>query len=156
VAIGEHEAALAPDGQLDRADRGPWVISAADEPLEFPRHAVAPRVADEAPAPFEVHGSRLVAAVLHEDDGRGKNGCAAERYGEKEEGGPESRAALLFVILPYLIWNVALPVVWFPAMSVASQRNSVVFVTTNDWPGSRGPVASHRVEVLSGFDPSVV
>ena len=41
-------------------------------------------------------------------------------------------------------------------MSVASHRNSVVVVTTNDWPGSRGPVESHSVEVLFGFDPSVV
>ena len=54
------------------------------------------------------------------------------------------------------IMNVALPVVWFPAMSVASQRNSVVVVTTKLWPGSRGPVESQSVDVLLGFDPSVV
>ncbi len=157
MAVGEHEAALAPDGQLDRADRGPWVVSTGDELLELPRHAVAPRVADEATAPFEVNGSRrLLAAVLHEDECRCEHGRADERRGEKEEGGPDPRAALAFVLLPYLIWNVALPVVWFPAMSVASQRNSVVVVTTNDWPGSRGPVESQSVEVLLGFEPSVV
>jgi hypothetical protein len=102
VAVGEHEAALAPDGQLDRADRGPWVVSTGEELLELPRQAVAPRVADEATAPFEVDGGRrLVAAVLHEDEGRGEHGRADERRGEKEEGDPEPRAALLFVILPY-------------------------------------------------------
>ena len=157
VAGGKHEAALAPDGQLDRADRRPWVVGTRDELLELPRDAIAPRVADEAAAPLEVDGSsRLVAAVVHEDDGRCKHGRADKRRGEKQEGGPEPRAALVFVLLPYLIWNVALPVVWFPAMSVASQRNSVVVVTTNDWPGSRGPVESHSVDVLLGFEPSVV
>ena len=101
VAVGEHEAALAPDGQLDRADRGPRVVSTGDEQLELPRHAVAPRVADEATAPFEVNGGRrLVAAVLREDDGRAEHGRADERRGEKEKGGPEPRAALAFVLLP--------------------------------------------------------
>jgi hypothetical protein len=101
VAVGEDEAALAPDRQLDRADRGPWVVSTGDELLELPRHAIAPHVADEATAPFEVNGSRrLVAAVLHEDEGRGQHGRADERRGEKEKGGPEARAALAFVFLP--------------------------------------------------------
>ena len=157
MAVGEHEATLAPDRQLDRADRGPWVVGTRDKLLELPRDAVAPRAADEATAPFEVNDSRrLVAAVLHEDQGPGEHGRADERRGEKEKGGPEPWAALAFVLLPYLIWNVALPVVWFPAMSVASQRNSVVVVTTNDWPGSRGPVESQSSDSLLGFEPSVV
>jgi hypothetical protein len=157
VAVGEHEAALVPDCPLDRRDRRAWVVSAGDEPLELLRDAVTRRLGEEAAAPVEVDGGGGdVTSVPSKEYDRRKDGGAAERGGEKEEGGPEPRTALAFVPLPYLIWNVALPVVWFPAMSVASQRNSVVVVTTNDWPGSRGPVESHSVEVLSGFDPSVV
>ena len=157
MAVREHEAALTPDSTLDRGDRGPWVVSVGDEPLELPRDAVAPAVGEEAAAPVEVEGGGGdVTAVLREEHDRRERDRAGEDCGDEEEGGPEARAALAFVLLPYLIWNVALPVAWFPAMSVASQRNSVVVVTTNDWPGSRGPVESHSVEVLSGFDPSVV
>jgi len=157
VAVGEHEAALAPDGALDRHDGRPWVVSAGDEPLELLRDAVTRRLGEEASAPVEVDGGGGdVTSVRRKEHDRRKDGSAAERSGEKEEGGPETRTALSFVILRYLIWNVALPVVWFPAISVASQRNSVGFVTTNDWPGSRGPVESQSVEVLLGFDPSVV
>ena len=101
-------------------------------------------------------GGLVLAAAPREHDRGGKQGGEAEPGGEQEEGGPARRSALPFLVLPYLIVNVALPVVWFPAMSVASQRNSVVVVTTNDWPGSRGPVESHNVDVLLGFDPSVV
>ena len=121
------------------------------------RDAVARRLGEQPAAPVELdRGGRLVAPLSRDQDNCDEQGRGAERSGEKEEGGPEPRAALRFLVLPYLIWNVALPVVLFPAMSVASQRNSVVVVTTNDWPGSRGPVASHSVDVLLGFDPSVV
>ena len=100
-------------------------------------------------------GGRVVAAVPREQDA--PPSAAPRRRPPRREGGrPGSRAALPFVVLTYLIVNVALPVVWFPAMSVASQRNSVVVVTTNDWPGSRGPVESQSVDVFEGFDPSVV
>ena len=157
MAVGEHEATLAPDSPFDRGDRRPWVVSAGDESLELPRDAVPPRLANDAAAPVEIDGrGRGVTAVPRQEHDCRQDGRAGEGCSEKNEGGPASRAALSFVILRYLIWNVALPVVWFPAMSVASHRNSVVFVTTNDCPGSRGPVASHSVEVLLGFDPSVV
>ena len=41
-------------------------------------------------------------------------------------------------------------------MSVAIQRNVVVELTTNDSPGSRGPVAFQSVDDAFGVDPSVV
>ena len=99
---------------------------------------------------------RLVIAAAREQDGGCDQGRGTERCGEQEEGGPARGPPSCFSSCATLIWNVVLPVVWFPAMSVASQRNSVVFVTTNDWPGSRGPVESQKVDVFDGFDPSVV
>ena len=157
VTVGEHEAALPPDRPLDRGHRRPRVARVCHEQLEFPGNAVARRLGKHAAAAAEVDGGgRAVGVVPREQGDRRDQSRGAERRGKKEEGGPEPRATLPFVVLPYLIWNVALPVVWFPAMSVASQRNSVVSVTTNDWPGSRGPVESHNVDVLLGFEPSVV
>ena len=52
-----------------------------------------------------------VAALSRDQDNCEEQGRGAERPGEKEEGGPGPRAALPFLVLPYLIWNVALPVV---------------------------------------------
>ena len=76
---------------------------------------------------------------------------------QEEASGPPRRAARSIVILSYgLIWNVLDPVETLPLMSVASHRKVVVELTTKDWPGSRGPVESHSVEVLFGADPSVV
>ncbi len=158
MAVGEYEAAVAPGSAFDRGNRRPRVVHARDEPLELAREAFAGRVGQQAAAPVELdgdRGGRVVATVPREQERRRQQRRDADRRREKE-GGPGSRAALPFVVLTYLIVNVALPVVWFPAMSVASQRNSVVFVTTNDWPGSRGPVDSQSVDVFEGFDPSVV
>ena len=157
VTVGEDEAALPPDCTVNRGDPGAGVVGTGHHPLELPRDAVTRGLGEEAAALVEVDCGRSgVTSVPRKEHDRREDCDAAECGGEKQEGGPEPRAALLFVTLAYLIWNVALPVVWFPAMSVASQRNSVVFVTTNDWPGSRGPVESQRVEVESGFEPSVV
>ena len=156
VAAREHEPALRPRGRLDRRHRRTRVVPAGDDALERPDQAVLGRVGQQPPAGAEVDRLRLIVAATAREQHRGRDERrGAERRGKQEEGGP-ARAALPFLVLLYLIVNVALPVVWFPAMSVASQRNSVVVETTNDWPGSRGPVESQSVDVLLGFDPSVV
>jgi len=157
VAVREDEPAFGAHRVFDRRHRGARVVTAVDDLLERPREAVARCIGQERPARSEIDRlGGLVAAAAREQDGGCDQRRGTERCGEEDEGGPALRAALAFLVLPYLIWNVVLPVVWFPAMSVASHRNSVVFVTTNDCPGSRGPVASHNVDVLLGFDPSVV
>ena len=157
VAVREDEPSFGAHRVLDRRHRGARVVTAVDDLLERPGEAVARCVGQERPARSELdRRGRLVAAAAREQDGGRDERRGTERGGEQDEGGPARRAALPFLVLRYLIWNVVLPVVWFPAMSVASQRNSVVFVTTNDCPGSRGPVESHNVDVLLGFDPSVV
>jgi hypothetical protein len=134
VAVGEDEATVAPGSEFDRGYRRPRVVDARDEPLELAGEALAGRVGQQAAAAVEFDGDRcgpVVAPVPREQDRRRQQSSDADRRGE-EEGGPGSRAALPFVVLTYLIVNVALPVVWFPAMSVAIHRNSVVLVTTND------------------------
>ena len=158
MATREDEAALGARRRLDRGHRGPWILTVADDIAERPRQALARRLVQEPATGPEVHSrDRLVAAVLCEQGGDEDNQRrGSERSGEEEPGGPPGRAARVVFLLTYLISNFALPVVWLPAMSVASQRNSVVVLTTNDWPGSRGPVDSQSVEVLSGFEPSVV
>ena len=147
-----------PHGRLDRRHRRPRIVPAFDDAFERADQAVPGRVGEQPTAGAEIDGfgRRIVAAAAREQHRGRHERRRAERGGKQEEEGGPARAALLVLALPYLIVNVALPVVWFPAMSVASQRNSVVVVTTNDWPGSRGPVESHNVDVFDGFDPSVV
>jgi hypothetical protein len=132
VTVREDESTLGPNGRFDRRHRRARVVPAVDDSLERADQTVAGCVGQESPALAEVdRRGRLVAAATRDQDGGCEQGRSAERGGEKKEGGP-ARAALLLPVVPYLIVNVALPVVWFPAMSVASQRNSVVVVTTND------------------------
>ena len=157
VAAREHEPALRPHGRLDRRHRRTRVVPAFDDALERADQAVLGRVGQQPTAGAEVDrlGRRSSPPPRASSTAAVTSAAAPSAAASRKEGGP-ARAALLVLVLPYLIVNVALPVVWFPAMSVASQRNSVVVVTTNDWPGSRGPVESHNVDVLLGFDPSVV
>ena len=134
MAVGEWEPALGTHGRLDRGDGGAWVAGVGDNAAEHPRQALARRFGEERAARVEVDGrDRLVTAVLCQQDGDGGD-CrrCGERSGEEDPGDPLPRAARAALLVAYVISNVALPVVWFPAMSVASQRNSVVFVTTND------------------------
>jgi hypothetical protein len=84
VAVGEHEAALLPDGPLDRGDRRPWVVGAGDEPLELERDAGARLLGEEAAAPVEVdRGGRGLTAVPREEDNDRQHGHAPERCGKK-------------------------------------------------------------------------
>jgi hypothetical protein len=156
VTAREHEATLRPYGSLDRCHLRARVVTARDGALELADEAALRRLGQQPPAGAEVDRfGRIVAAAAGEQD-RGREDRRSSERGGKQKGGGPARATPLFLVPLYLIVNVALPVVWFPAMSVASQRNSVVVVTTKLWPGSRGPVESQSVDVLLGFDPSVV
>ena len=131
VAVREEEPSLCPHCLLDHRHRRARVVAAVDHPLKRPDQTFACCIGQKRPAGSEVHRRRRLVAAAREQDGGREQGRGTNHGGEHEEDGP-ARAALLTLVLPYLIVNVALPVVWFPAMSVASQRNSVVVVTTND------------------------
>ena len=158
VAVGEDGAALAPHRPLDRGDDRARIVLAGDGGGELPHEAVARGFPEQAAAGVELDRRRRRLLLRPERDGgeRNRDRESSRRQHEQAGGPPRWRAARSFPVFPYLISNLALPVVWLPAMSVASQRNSVVVETTNDWPGSRGPVESQSADVLSGFDPSVV
>ena len=158
VAAREHEPALRSNRRLDRRHRRARVVPACDDALEGADQAVLGRVGQQSTTGAEVdRGGRRLAADAAREQHRGRARAPPRRAPRRPGRGAARRGPpSLYLVLTYLIVNVALPVVWFPAMSVASQRNSVVVVTTNDWPGSRGPVESHNVDVLLGFDPSLV
>ena len=158
MTVGEHRASLPPHRPLDRCDSGTWIVLAGHARTELADQAVLRRLTKLIAADVELEGRRRrLVSRAHGNERQWHRDCDHCRGRQEKAGGPPRRAARTFLLLlPYLISNFALPVVWLPAMSVASQRNSVVVLTTNDWPGSRGPVDSQRVEVLFGFEPSVV
>ena len=159
MAARQNGATFVPDDPLDRGDSRPRIVLALHLLAELGRPAVARGVGEEPAAALDVEGrGRLGVLVSPEQKQRERNregDKACEREQEKASG-PPWRTARRSGILPYLIWNFACPVETLPLMSVAIHRKVVVVLTTNDCPGSRGPVESHSVEDDVGFEPSVV
>ena len=161
VAALQEEPALAPGGSLDRLHRRPRIVAAGDERLELAQVAVARGLREEPTALLHRDSTdgRVSVVAGQDEDRRRHHGNEGRQAEQEEESGPPRRAALLVRCrygLPARMTNCSTPWPTLPLMSVAVHLNVVVVETTNDWPGSRGPVESHSGDVSVGFDPSVV